>query len=150
MSSHDRRLCPGVGGRKCGVYMSPVFRDPHPTCSRCRGRQCSSESKCSTCHDWSLAQWEAFHNKRSYAERKKSNSHHAGIPTSLASDTPFSSAPVKQAALHLRPFPPPLLQRGLGQGKRRKVKALSEHVCPPLPPLPSSQQGERGGTRTMS
>ena len=23
------------------TYMSPLFRDPHPTCTRCRGRSCS-------------------------------------------------------------------------------------------------------------
>ena len=42
MSSLDQRLCLGVGGRKCGVFMSPLFRDPHPTCSRCRGRKCTT------------------------------------------------------------------------------------------------------------
>ena len=111
MSPRDMRLCPGVGGRKCGAYPSPVFRDPHPTCVMCRGRNCASDSTCSTCQDWSLAQWEAFHAKRSYADRKKPNSCHAGVPTSLTSETPFSSAAVKQAAPSLAslplPAPPP-------------------------------------------
>ena len=30
MSSRDKRLCPGVDGRKCGAHMSPVVKDPHP------------------------------------------------------------------------------------------------------------------------
>ena len=27
------RNCPGVDGRKCGAHMSPVVKDPHPTCT---------------------------------------------------------------------------------------------------------------------
>ena len=42
----DQRLCLGVGGRKCGAFMSPLFRDPHPTCARCRGKKCTSGVTC--------------------------------------------------------------------------------------------------------
>ena len=31
------RICPGVGDRKCGAFLSFVNRDTHPTCTRCRG-----------------------------------------------------------------------------------------------------------------
>ena len=105
MLSRDMRLCPGVSGRKCGVYMSPVLIDLHPTCARCRGRNCTSDSTCSTFEDWSLGQWEfliiiiiIIKKKRSYADRKTSNKRHAGDPTSLASKTTCSAAPIKQAA----------------------------------------------------
>ena len=47
----DQRLCPGVGGRKCGAFMSPIFRDPHPTCARCRGKKCTSDVTCDICKD---------------------------------------------------------------------------------------------------
>ena len=35
--SREQRLCPGNGSKKCGAFMSPLFRDPHPMCARCRG-----------------------------------------------------------------------------------------------------------------
>ena len=60
---------------------------------------------CNSCKDWSLAQWEAFHAKRSYTNRKKSNSRHAGGPASLTSESLLSSVPVKQAAPSLAPPP---------------------------------------------
>ena len=83
MSSRDMRLCPGVSDRKCGVYMSPVQIDTHPTCARCRGRNCKSDSTCSTCEGWSLGQWESFNKKQSYAGCKKSSKRHAGDHTRL-------------------------------------------------------------------
>ena len=98
MSSRDKGLCPGVDGRKCGAYMTPVVKDPHPTCARCRGRNCTRDSTCNSCKDWSLAHWEAFNTKRLHTDRKKSSSRHAGGPTSLTSESLSSSAPVKQAA----------------------------------------------------
>ena len=64
--SRELRLCPGVGGRKCGAFLSSLDSDPHPTCSRCRGRICPKYFTCDICKDWSLAQWEAF------AKRKRS------------------------------------------------------------------------------
>ena len=71
--SRELRLCPGVGGRKCGSFLSSLDRDPHPTCTRCRGRVCTKDLTCDICVDWSKAQWEAFAKKRSYAERKRSS-----------------------------------------------------------------------------
>ena len=151
MSSRDKRLCPGVDGRKCGAYMSPVFRDPHPTCGRCRGRNCARDSTCSSCQDWSLAQWEAFHAKRSYTDRKKSNSRHAGVPTSLTSKSPLSSAAVKQAALSLAPPPlsAPPSSEGSGIGEETKSdnpKQARVSSCPPHPPCCPLSKGEGGNT----
>ena len=31
--SRELRLCPGVGDRKCGAFLSTFDRDPHPTCT---------------------------------------------------------------------------------------------------------------------
>ena len=70
--SRELRLCPGVGGRKCGAFLSSLDRDPHPTCARCRGKICTKDMTCDFCVDWFPAQWELFAMKRSYKERKKS------------------------------------------------------------------------------
>ena len=70
--SRELRLCPGVGGRKCGAFLSSLDRDPHPTCTRCRGRVCTKDLTCDICVAWSSAQWKAFAKKRSYTERKRS------------------------------------------------------------------------------
>ena len=125
MSSRDMRLCPGVSGRKCGIYISPVQIDPHLTCARCRGRNCTSDSTCSTCKGWSLGQWESFNKKLSYAGRKKSSKRHAGDPTSLASKTTCSTVLVKQAATShaplLPPPPPPPSFRGAWDGGRDRL-----------------------------
>ena len=37
------RICPGVGDRKGGAFLSFVDRDTHPTCTRCRGNFCASD-----------------------------------------------------------------------------------------------------------
>ena len=58
--SQEQQLCPGVGGHRCGAFMSPLFRDPHPTYARCRGIKCTVDVTCDICKDWSVAQWEAF------------------------------------------------------------------------------------------
>ena len=102
---------------------------------------------CSSCQDWSLAQWEAFHAKRSYTNRKKSNSSHAGGPTSLTSESPLSSAPVKQAAPSLAPPPlsAPPLSKGSGIGEETKSDNPKQTHMSSSPPLLASQQGERGG-----
>ena len=133
MSSLDQRLCPGVDGRKCGACMSPVFRDPHPTCVRCRGRKCSSTATCDICHVWSLAQWESFHHKRSYVEHSKSSSRHTGAPTGPTTNSPLTSASKSRAA-----SPPP------SEGPRVDGETLSEDFKRPRvpPPSPSLSRNE--------
>ena len=70
--SRELRICPGVGNRRCGAFLSALDRDPHPTCGGCRGKICTRDMTCDFCADWSAAQWELFTKKRSYKERKKS------------------------------------------------------------------------------
>ena len=69
--SRELRICPGVGDRKCGAFLSRLDRDPHPTCTRCRGKVCTKDLSCDFCAVWSAEQWELFSKKRSYKERKR-------------------------------------------------------------------------------
>ena len=69
--SRELRICPGVGDRKCGAFLSTFECDPHPTCARCRGKICTMTLTCDFCAVWSAAQRERFNKKRSYKERKK-------------------------------------------------------------------------------
>ena len=68
--SKELRICPGVGARKYGAFLARLDRDPHPTCTRCRGRICTKDMTCDFCAVWSAEQWELFAKKRSYKERK--------------------------------------------------------------------------------
>ena len=67
--SKELRICPGVGSRKCGAFLARLDRDPHPTCTRCRGKVCTKDMTCDFCAVWSAEQWELFAKKRSYKER---------------------------------------------------------------------------------
>ena len=49
----ELRICPGVGSQKCGAFLSTLDRDPHPTCTRCRGKVCTKDMTCDICADWS-------------------------------------------------------------------------------------------------
>ena len=69
--SRELRICPGVGDRKCGAFLSLLDRDSHPTCTRCRGKVCTKDMTCDFCAVWSAEQWELFTKKRSYKERKQ-------------------------------------------------------------------------------
>ena len=44
--SKELRICPGVGARKCGAFLARLDRDPHPTCTRCRGKVCTRDMTC--------------------------------------------------------------------------------------------------------
>ena len=66
--SKELRICPGVGARKCGAFLARLDRDPHPTCTRCRGKICTRDMTCDFCAVWSAEQWELFAKKRSYKE----------------------------------------------------------------------------------
>ena len=122
------------------------LKDPHPTCTRCRDRNCTRHSTCISCKDWSLTQWTAFDSfnaRRSNTDRKRSSNRHAGDSTSLTSQSLSSSAPVKQAAPSLAPPTPPSEGPGIREEtksdkpKRTRVSSSS--------PLLASQQEEGGG-----
>ena len=101
--SCDQRLCPGVGGCRCGASMSPIFRDPHPTCTRCRGIKCTADVTCDICTDWFVAQWEAFLKRRPYSGRCKKCPSGSALPPASPTPLPSASAPSEAG----RPAPPP-------------------------------------------
>ena len=59
-----------MGARKCGAFLARIDRDPHPTCTRCRGKVCTMDLTCDFCAVWSAEQWALFSKKRSYKDRK--------------------------------------------------------------------------------
>ena len=91
--SCDLRLCPSVGGHRCGPFMSPLFRDPHPTRARCRVVQCTSDVTCDICKDWSVAQWEAFLTRYTYSEHRKKHPSGSALPFAPPTLPPSASAP---------------------------------------------------------
>ena len=94
--SRELRICPGVGGRKCGAFLSSLDRDPHPTCARCRGKICTCDLTCDFCVGWSPAQWELFAKKRTYKERKRSRPSGSVPPVPGASPHAGTSSEVPQ------------------------------------------------------
>ena len=131
------RRCPGNGGRPCGTYMSPLFRDPHPTCTRCRS--CSYNSTCSTSDGWSVDQWEHYRLKSAYAGGSKSSSLHAGDPIDTASNLPLSPT----SARFVSPSPPSLTlllpppSEGIGEGSEAPSVANISAVNVNEPRVPS-------------
>ena len=93
-------LCLGVGDRSCGAFMSHLFRDPHPTCARCRGVKCTSDVTCDICKDWSVAQWEAFLKRRPYIERRKKCSSGSALPSAPPTLPPSVSFPSPSHGSH--------------------------------------------------
>ena len=63
-------MCPGRTGKKCGVFMSPLIRDPHIHCPRCCGNKCTIDNTCIICKSWPPEQWDLFSKKKSYAFSK--------------------------------------------------------------------------------
>ena len=91
------QICPGVGDRKCGAFLSSIDRDPHPTCTRCRGKVCTMDMTCDICADWSVAQWEQFVKKREYKDRKKPSRPSGSVPPApLASPSAETSSGVSR------------------------------------------------------
>ena len=134
--SQEQRLCPGVGGCRCGAFMSPLFRDLHPTCARCRGVKCMANVTCDICKDWSVAHWEAFLRKRSYSGLRKSRPSGADLPT--APPTLPSSASASSEAGRPAPPPRPPTPPSEGRGRSRESEGIprvgSREVSSPPPP----------------
>ena len=104
----EQRLCPSVGGR-CGAFLSPLFRDLHPTCVRCRDTKCSADVTCDIYKDWSVAQWEAFLKKRPYSGHHKIHPSGSALPTAPPTLPPSASVSSEAgcpAPPHRPPIPP--------------------------------------------
>ena len=142
--SRELRLCPGVANRKCGAFLSTLDRDPHPTCTRCRGKICTKEMTCDICADWSAAQWELFIKKRTYKERKKP-SHPSGSvpPAPLASPRAETPSGVSQPGTSSSSLSRP----SGGQGKREGSQGAPGVVSWGASSTPAgSRSSERGGS----
>ena len=129
--SKELRICPGVGARKCGAFLARLDRDPHPTCTRCRGRVCTRDMTCDFCAVWSAEQWALFGKKRSYKERKSrpSGSAPPAQQTSPRAETSSGvSRPGTSSASSSRPLG--------GQGKPGGLRVHLVLCLVGLPPLP--------------
>ena len=136
--SRELRICPGVGDRKCGAFLSKLDRDPHPTCARCRGKICTKDLTCDFCAVWSAEQWERFAKKRSYKERKHpSGSVPPAQQTSPRAETSSGvSRPGTSSSSSSRPLG--------GQGKREGSQGAPGAVSGGLPLLPLDLGPARG------
>ena len=149
--SCDQRLCLGVGGCRCGSFMSPLFRGPHPTCARCRGVRCTADVTCDICSDWSVAQWGAFLKLRPYSGHRKRRLSGSTLPPAPQTTPPSASFSL-EASCPPPPPPPPrslsppsegLDHSGGGGGGGGDVARMGSLEAPPTP-LPSRWRVVRG------
>ena len=140
--SKELRICPGVGARKCGAFLARLDRDPHPTCTRCRGKVCTRDMTCDFCAVWSAEQWELFAKKRSYKERKHrpSGSAPSAQQTSPRVETSSGvSRPGTSSSFSSRPLG--------GQGRREGSQGAPGVVSGGAPSPPARpRSSERGGS----
>ena len=128
-------------GRKCGAFMSPIFRDLHPTCERCRGQKCTADMTCDICKDWLVVQWEAFLKKRSYSERRKARPSGSALPAAPPPLPPSASASSEAGRPSPSPLPssPPSERRGSWRASPALVLVGSPL---PLPPFGGRGRGD--------
>ena len=140
--SRELRICPGVGDRKCGAFLSTLDRDPHPTCARCRGKISTKDLTCDFCAVWSAEQWERFLKKRSYKERKKHRPSGSVPPAQQTSPRAETSSGVS------RPGTSSSSSRPLGgQGEKQGSQGAPGVVSGGAPSPPARpRSSERGGS----
>ena len=130
--SRKLRICPGVGSRKCGAFLSTLDRDPQPTCTRCRGRVCTKDMTCDICADWSAVQWEQFVKKRSYEERKKPSRPSGSVPPApLASSHVETPSGVSQPGTSSSSLSRPSGGQGKREGSRGAPGVVSRGASSP-------------------
>ena len=140
--SKELRICPGVGARKCGAFLARIDRDPHPTCTRCRGKVCTRDMTCDFCAIWSAEQWALFSKKRSYKERKSRPSGSAP-PAQQTSPRAETSSGVSRPGTSSASSSRPLGGQGKPEGSRGAPGVVSGGASSP-PARPRSS--ERGGS----
>ena len=137
------RICPGVGDRKGGAFLSFVDRDTHPTCTRCRGYFCASGMFCDFCAIGSATQWERFV-RRVLALRKTysrpSGSVPSAPPTSHRAET---SSGVSLPGTSSSSSSLPLGGQGRQEGSQGAPGVLSGGAS--SPPARSRSRGRGGG-----
>ena len=131
-----------MGARKCGAFLARLDRDPHPTCTRCRGKVCTRDMTCDFCAVWSAEQWELFAKKRSYKERKHrpSGSAPSAQQTSPRAET---SSGVSRPGTSSSSSSRPLGGQGRGEGSQGAPGVVSGGA--PSPPA-RPRSSERGGS----
>ena len=140
--SKELRICPGVGARKCGAFLARLDRDPHPTCTRCRGRICTKDMTCDFCAVWSAEQWALFAKKRSYKERKHRPSGSAP-PAQQTSPRAETSSGVSRPGTSSSSSSRPLGGQERGEGSQGAPGVVSGGA--PSPPA-GPRSSERGGS----
>ena len=135
--SRELRICPGVGGRKCGAFLSSLDRDPHPTCARCKGKICTRDMTCDFCVGWSPAQWELFAKKRTYKERKRSRPSGSVPPALEAMPRTGTSSEVPQPGTSSSSFSRP----SWGQDKRGGSQGAPGVVSREASSTPARREG---------
>ena len=138
--SKELRICPGVGARKCGAFLARLDRDPHPTCTRCRGKVCTRDMTCDFCAVWSAEQWELFAKKRSYKERKHRPS---GSAPSAQQTSPRAETSSGVSRPRTSSSSRPLGGQGRGEGSQGAPGVVSGGA--PSPPA-RPRSSERGGS----
>ena len=144
--SRELRICPGVGDRKCGAFLSTLDRDPHPTCARCRGKICTKDLTCDFCAAWSAEQWERFDKKRSYKERKKHRPSGSVPPTQQTSPRAETSSGVSRPGTSSSSRP--LWGQGKQEGSRGAPGVASGGAPSPPARLRSSERGGSASGRS--
>ena len=143
--SRELCICPGVGGRKCGAFLSSLDRDPHPTCARCRGKICTQDMTCDFCVGWTPGQWELFAKKRTYKERKRSRHSGSVPPAPGATPCAGTSSEVPQPGTSSSSFSRPSGgQDKRGWGSQGAPGVVSLEASSP-PALPRSSERSGGG-----
>ena len=138
------RICPRVGDRKCGAFLSSLDRDPHPTCTRCRGKICTMGMTSDICADWSVAQWEQFVKKRAYKDRKKPSRPSGSVPPApLTSPHAVSPSGVSRPGTSSSSSSRPSGGQGKQGGSQGALVVVSREA--PSPPA-QSRSSERGGS----
>ena len=140
--SKELRICPGVGARKCGAFLARLDRDPHPTCTRCKGRICTKDMTCDFCAVWSAEQWALFAKKRSYKERKHRPSGSAP-PAQQPSPRAETSSGVSRPGTSSSSSSRSLGGQERGEGSQGAPGVVSGGA--PSPPA-RPRSGERGGS----
>ena len=140
--SKELRICPGVRARKCGAFLARLDRNPHPTCTRCRGRICTKDMTCDFCAVWSAEQWALFAKKRSYKERKHRPSGSAP-PAQQPSPRAGTSSGVSHPGTSSSSSSRPLGGQEKGEGSQGAPSVVSGGA--PSPPA-RPRSSERGGS----
>ena len=144
--SRELRICPWVGGRKCGAFLSSLDRDPHPTCARCRGKICTHDMTCDFCVGWSSAQWELFAKKRPYKKWKRSRPSGSVPPAPEAMPRAGTSSEVPQPETSSSSFSCPSGgQNKSGGGGSQGAPGVVSREASSTPARPRSSETGGGG-----